>query len=109
MMGFAALPYNSIKMALVNEEVCKGNWLQKGLGLDGNEINLFQLKSIWLNLPGIGNYDPSLSWISKRREDSQIACDLFTFVNDKWVVGPTKELTWQASHALASKQSYLGI
>jgi hypothetical protein len=24
-------------------------------------------------------------------------------------VGPTEELNWQASHALASKQSYLGI
>ena len=24
-------------------------------------------------------------------------------------MGPTKELTWQASHTLASKQSYLGI
>jgi hypothetical protein len=25
------------------------------------------------------------------------------------VTGPDKELTWQASHVLASKQSYLGI
>ncbi len=38
-----------------------------------------------------------------------MACDIFTFVNNKQVVGPTEELTWQASHALASKQSYLGI
>ena len=38
-----------------------------------------------------------------------MACDVLTFVNDERVVGPTEELTWQASHALASKQSYLGI
>jgi hypothetical protein len=36
-------------------------------------------------------------------------CEVFTFVDNKQVVDPTKELTWQASHALASKQSYLGI
>jgi hypothetical protein len=38
-----------------------------------------------------------------------VACDLFTFVDDERVTGPDEELTWQASHALASKQSYLGI
>ncbi len=38
-----------------------------------------------------------------------MACDLFTFVDDERVTGPTNELTWQASHVLASKQSYLGI
>ena len=34
---------------------------------------------------------------------------MFTFVDDKHVTGPDEELTWQASHILASKQSYLGI
>ncbi len=33
----------------------------------------------------------------------------FTFVDDEHVVGLSKELTWQASYVLASKQSYLGI
>jgi hypothetical protein len=32
---------------------------------------------------------------------------LFTFVDNERVTGPNKELTWQASHILASKQSYL--
>ena len=45
----------------------------------------------------------------KRRKDGQAACDLFIFVDDERVVGPSEELTWQASHMLASKQSYLGI
>jgi hypothetical protein len=109
LMGFAALPYNSIKMALVAEEVCKGDRFQVGLRLDGKELNPFQWKSIQLNLPGTSSYDPSTTWILKRREDGQIACNVFTFVDDKRVVGPTKELTWQTSHALASKQSYLVI
>jgi hypothetical protein len=48
LMGFAALPYNSIKMALVakEKEVCKGDRFQTGLGLDGKELNPFQWESI---------------------------------------------------------------
>ena len=34
---------------------------------------------------------------------------MYTFVDDERVTGPTEELTWQAGHALASKQSYLGL
>jgi hypothetical protein len=107
--GLCSIANNFIKMALVAKEVCKGNWPQTGLGLDGKELNPFQYKSIWLNLSGTGNYDPSLSWISTRREDGQISCGVFTFVDNKWMVSPTMELTWQASHAIASKLSYLGI
>jgi hypothetical protein len=32
LMGFAASPYNSIKMALVAEEICKGNRFETGVG-----------------------------------------------------------------------------
>ena len=109
LMGFAASPYNSIKMALIAEEICKGNRFETGVGWDGKEINPFQWKGVHLNLPGTKDYDPCVTWISKRREDGRIACDVFTFVDDERVVGPDEELTWQASHALASKQSYLGI
>ncbi len=93
-MGFAASLFNSIKMAV---------------GWDGKEINLFQWKGIHLNLPGTKDYDPCVTWISKRQEDGRIACNVFTFVNNERVFGPDEGLTWQASHALASKQSYLGI
>ncbi len=109
LMGFVASPYNSIKMALVAKEICKGDQFQTGLGLDGKELNPFQWESIQLNLPGTPKYDPSITWISKRRNNGQIACNVVTFVDNKQVVGLTEELTWQASHALTSKQSYLGI
>jgi hypothetical protein len=40
LMVFAASPYNSfIKMALVAEEICKG---ETGVGCDGKELNPFQ-------------------------------------------------------------------
>jgi hypothetical protein len=109
LMGFAASPYNPIKMALMAKEVCKGNCFETGVGRDGKELNPFQWKRVELNLPGTKEYDPCISWITKRREDGRMACDVFTFVDNKQVVGPSEVLTWQASHALASKQSYLGI
>jgi hypothetical protein len=46
LMGFAASPYSSIRMALVAEEVCRGNWHKAGIGLDGKELNPFQWKRI---------------------------------------------------------------
>jgi hypothetical protein len=42
LMGFAASPYNSIKMALVAEEICKGDRFETGVGCDGKELNPFQ-------------------------------------------------------------------
>ena len=109
LMGFAASPYNSIKMALVAEEICKGNRHEEGVGIDGKELNPFQWKLVRLNLPGSKEYNLCNSWVSKLRSDGRVACDLFTFVDDERMTGPDEELTWQASHALASKQSYLGI
>ncbi len=38
-----------------------------------------------------------------------MACDIFAFVDDERVTGPDKDLAWQASHVLTSKQSYLGM
>ena len=108
LMGFKSSPYNSIKMALVAEEVIKGDRLDTRVGLDGRELNPFQWKTVRLNLPGPG-YDPTLPWVSKLREDGRIACDLHTFVDDERITAPSEELAWQAGHVLAATQSYLGI
>ena len=109
LMGFAALPYCSVKMALVVEEVCRGDRHEEGVGADGKELNPFQWRYVRLNLPGTKDYDPCTSWISKIRGDGRVACDILSFVDDERVVGPDGDLTWQASHKLASTQSYLGM
>jgi hypothetical protein len=109
LMGFAALPYNSIKMALVVEEICKGDCLETGVGVDGKELDPFQWNHVCLNLPGTKGYDPCTTWISKRRDNGRIACDVFTFVDDECILGADEELAWQASHTFAAKQSYLGL
>ena len=100
-MGFGPSPYNSIKLALIAEEVIKGD------RHDPN--NPFSWACVQLNLPGSIDYDPEISWIRKVRDDLLSACELFTFVDDERVKGATRELTWQASHRLAAVQSYLGI
>ena len=62
-----------------------------------------------MNLPGSKNYDPCTSWLSKVRANGRVACDVIEFVDDERAMGPDEELAWQASHILASKQSYLGV
>ncbi len=109
LMGFAVSPYNSIKMALVAKEICRGNWHEEEVGLDGKRLNPFQWQHVCLNLPGTRDYDPCLSWVSKMRSDGRIACKIFSFVNNERVMRPDKDLTWQASHVLAAKQAYVGI
>eukprot|EP00956_Cyclotella_meneghiniana_P014413 scaffold21564_cov22-Cyclotella_meneghiniana.AAC.3 len=100
-MGFAPSPYNSIKMALVAEEVIQGDRTDRK--------NPFHWEEIRLNMPGTESYDPTRSWIMKLRADGMSACEFFTFVDDERVKGPTEELTWQAAHTMAAKQAYLGI
>ena len=100
-MGFKSSPYNSIKMALVAEEVVHGD--RRSLS------NPFQWDHVRLNLPGTLSYDPSKTWIARVRSDGMLACVLFTFVDDERIAAPTRELAWQASTRLAKIQAYLGI
>jgi hypothetical protein len=77
--GIRGFSLQLLKMALVMvaEEICKGDRLETGVGVDGKEQNPFQWNHIRLNLPGTDGYDPCTTWISKRREDGRIACDVF--------------------------------
>ena len=109
LMGFAPSPYNCVKMALIVEEISKGDRRVTGKASDGRELNPFQWDSVRLNLPGCKEYDPGISWCSKRRKDGRTACDAFTFMDDERVTGPDEDLTWQASHVLASTQAYFGL
>jgi hypothetical protein len=42
LMGFAASLYNSIKMALIAGEICREDWHEEGVGIDGKELTPFQ-------------------------------------------------------------------
>ena len=88
LMGFMSSPYDLVKIALLVKEVSKDDCHQSSTGCDGRDLNPFQWETVKLNLPGSKGYDPCESWITKRREDGRIACDVFTFVDDERVTGP---------------------
>jgi hypothetical protein len=93
LIGFAALPYNSVKMALVDKEVCRGDHKEQGIKSDGKKLNPpFQWDRIELNLMGSEMYDPCKSWISKVRLDGRVVCNIFTFIDDKRMTSPDEEL-----------------
>jgi hypothetical protein len=46
LMGFAASPYNSIKMLLIVGVICRGDRHEEGVGIDGKELNQFQWRRI---------------------------------------------------------------
>ena len=100
LMGFKPSPYASIKTALVAEEVVRGD--------RHDPKNPFQWDKVVLNLPGPG-YVPTKAWVMKVRLDSELASDLFTFVDDERLTGAGEESTWQAGHTLGAKQAYLGM
>jgi hypothetical protein len=80
LMGFKPSPWSSIRTSLVVEEVIKG---------DRHDVsNPFHWEKVVLNPPGPG-YVPTKSWVYKVRTDSSLACELFTFVDDERVAGPT--------------------
>jgi hypothetical protein len=63
-----------------------------------------------MNLLGTVEYDPSLPWVSKvRNDDERIAADLFTFVDDLRPTGGSKKDVWRAARKAASTLNHLGI
>ena len=79
------------------------------LAIDRTEKSPFQWATVCLNLPGIITYDLAVTCICKFGVDSNIASDVFPFVDDERVSGATRKLTWQFGHCLAAIQSYLGV
>jgi hypothetical protein len=57
LMGFKALPYNSVRMYLVTNEIIQGD--------QNNKCNAFHCTHLRLNLPGMRNYKPVHAWVSK--------------------------------------------
>jgi hypothetical protein len=83
---------------------------EKGMGhakelimVDPNdEQNIYQWKEVQLNLPGSPDYDPSLVWVAKAREDIRVAADLIIYMDNFRPTGPDAEECWRASRKAAS-------
>ena len=85
------------------------------LGDPRDKTNPFRWDRVRLNLPGQRGYDPSLPWVSKVRTTHQpgeretIASDVFIYVDDIRVTGPTEVEGWEAAKRVSGVLTYLGI
>jgi hypothetical protein len=106
-MGLRSSPYQAVQAMTFAEEVILGDHL--------DETNPFRWSRVRLNLPGQASYDPSLPWVSKVRATHQpggrevIASDVFIYVDDVRITGPTELEGWAAAKRVSSVLSYLGI
>jgi hypothetical protein len=53
------------------------------MGDPNDERNVYHWKEVRLNLPGYPDYDPSLAWVAKVREDGRVAADLFIYMDGR--------------------------
>ena len=101
LMGFRSSPYNSIRMALVVEEIVRGD------RHDPN--NALQWGYIMLNLPGSSEYKPHIAWISKRRKDGSLASDYVTFVDDLRLAAEGRKRIAELGHTISTREAYVGM
>ena len=101
LMGFRPSPYLAIQGARVAQEFAMGDPLSSN--------NIFQWSKVRLNLPGQINYNPSLPWVSKIRQDGSLAADIFQYVDDIRPTGNTEDECWEAGHVYGSRVNYLGL
>jgi hypothetical protein len=106
-MGLRSSPYQAVQAMTFAEEVI--------LGDPRDKTNPFRWDRVRLNLPGQRGYDPSLPWVSKVRTTHQpgeretIASDVFIYVDDIRVTGPTEVEGWEAAKRVSGVLTYLGI
>ena len=77
--------------------------------MPSDDENPFAYQEVKLNFLGSKDYDPSQSWFSVLTIDTVLATLLATYVDNKHIHVSTEELAWQASHQVATRESYLGI
>ena len=83
-MGLGDSPYRSIQMLTHVKYLVYGD--------RGDPSNPFRWHAVRLNLPGSKDYDPSLPWVSKVRLDGLVACEVYFYVDDGRITGPTLHL-----------------
>jgi hypothetical protein len=66
------------------------------MGDPNDDQNVYQWREVRLNLPGSPDYDPSLAWAAKVREDSRIAADLFIYMDGFRPTEPDAKECWRA-------------
>lgn len=100
-MGLRPSPYNSVQGALIAKYAVMGDF--------ADPTNPFGWERIRLNLPGSPDYDATLPWIMKLRQDGRQASGLSQYIDDLRVSAATKDLAWQCSSRMAKGLAFLGL
>ena len=100
-MGLKISPYSTVRCMMMAEEVV--------LGRRDDQNNPFRWDRVTLNYPGRADYDPSMPWVYKVRQDGTLAAEFYSYVDDARNGGPTEVECWQGSRRIGSTFSYLGI
>ena len=100
-MGLTGSPYQAVQTATRAKRLI--------LGDRRDQNNLFRWDSIIINAPGDKDYNPTLPWIFKRRDDGNIGGDLHTYIDDNRVTANNKKEAWAALSQIAKVCSWLGM
>jgi hypothetical protein len=71
--------------------------------------NVFKWKDILLNLPGVEDYDPSLSKVARIRDNGRVAADVLIYMDDLRPTGPDAEEFWRVARKGEATCNHLGI
>ena len=85
LMGAKPSPYQAIRFMIWAEHIVRGDRMDKA--------NPFHWSHVQLNLPGSLDYDPSLPWVAKRREDGSLASEFYIYVDDVRITASSEEET----------------
>ena len=100
-MGLTTSPYQATQNAQRVKRIIFGDRL--------DPTNVFGWVDVRINLPGDPDYDPSVPWISKIRENGDIAADVHPYVDDLRETAPTEEEAWLAASKMAKGAAYFGL
>ena len=101
LMGFKPSPYVTTREMKRIENFLKGD--------PDDKANPFRWSEVVLNLPGSAQYNSSLPWVYKRREDGRMAGELFIYIDDLRITGVNETECWDGAHQVACRMSWLGL
>jgi hypothetical protein len=100
-MGLQTASYQAVQgMLWAMERIC---------GDRNRASNVFSWKYMRMNLPGDPEYDPTLPWVFKAKEDGSIAPDVHVYVYDIRCSGRTQSECLRASQRVSSVLASLGL
>ncbi|KAL7564858.1 hypothetical protein ACA910_001603 [Epithemia clementina (nom. ined.)] len=79
------------------------------LGNRRDASNVFRWDRVVLNLPGNTNYNSTLPWVYRVRQDGGLAADVHPYMGNMRETGPTKEDAWKAASKIAKAAAYFGL